>query len=64
MPPHQTGPLQEVDDAIFVVVTMPGLNPPPEQVEREFWSSEERYTQPLLHLAAFFASRFIYGRSR
>ena len=65
MPPHSDWiRLQEVDDAIFVVVTMPGLNPPPEQVEREFWSSEERYTQPLLHLAAFFASRFIYGRSR
>jgi hypothetical protein len=65
MPPHR-GPIddEEVEDRTLVVVTMPGLSPPPEAVEREYWGSEERYTQPLLHLAAFFASKFIYGRPR
>jgi hypothetical protein len=43
---------------------MPGLEPPPEGLDRELWGSAERYTQPLLHLAAFFTSRFIYGRNR
>lgn len=65
MPPHRHAVEDEkIDDATLVVVTMPGLAPPPEAVEREFWGSEERYTQPLLHLAAFFASKFIYGRPR
>jgi hypothetical protein len=65
MPPHRA-PIEdeEIEDKTLVVVTMPGLSPPPEAVEREFWGSEERYTQPLLHLAAFFASKFIYGRPR
>ena len=65
MPPHRN-PIddEEVEDKTLVIVTMPGLSPPPESVEREFWGSEERYTQPLLHLAAFFASKFIYGRPR
>ena len=65
MPPHRA-PIEdeEVEDKTLVIVTMPGLSPPPEAVEREFWGSEERYTQPLLHLAAFFASKFIYARPR
>lgn len=65
MPQHRA-PIEdeEIEDKTLVVVTMPGLSPPPESVEREFWGSEERYTQPLLHLAAFFASKFIYGRPR
>lgn len=52
------------EDKTLVVVTMPGLEPPPADVDREFWGAAERHSQPLLHLAAFFASRFIYGRSR
>ncbi len=65
MPPHRS-PIEddEVEDKTLVIVTMPGLSPPPEAVEREYWGSEERYTQPLLHLAAFFASKFIYARPR
>jgi hypothetical protein len=65
MPPDRA-PIddEKADDKTLVIVTMPGLSPPPEGVEREFWGSEERYTQPLLHLAAFFASKFIYGRPR
>lgn len=65
MPDHSE-PIAEaaLDDKTLVVVTMPGLNPPPEAADRDFWGSEERYTQPLLHLAAFFASKFIYARPR
>lgn len=65
MPQHGDPiPDDDMEKSKLVVITMPGLNPPPEGVEREFWGSEERYTQPLLHLAAFFASRFIYNRPR
>lgn len=52
------------EDDTLVVVTMPGLEPPPADVDREYWGAGERYSQPLLHLAAFFASRFIYSRTR
>lgn len=55
---------QGAADATLVVVTMPGLSAPPEGTDREFWGAEERYTQPLLHLAAFFASKFVYSRPR
>ncbi len=65
MPQHNDPiPDDSMEKSKLVVITMPGLNPPPEGIEREFWGSEERYTQPLLHLAAFFASRFIYSRPR
>lgn len=65
MPQHNDPiPNDSMEKSKLVVITMPGLNPPPEGIEREFWGSEERYTQPLLHLAAFFASRFIYSRPR
>ncbi len=40
------------------------MSAPPEGTDREFWGAEERYTQPLLHLAAFFASKFVYSRPR
>lgn len=65
VPPHDQ-PLvdQGAADATLVVVTMPGLSAPPEGTDREFWGAEERYTQPLLHLAAFFASKFVYSRPR
>ena len=65
MPDHSDPiPAEHALDKTLVVVTMPGLEPPPEGLDRELWGSTERYTQPLLHLAAFFTSRFIYGRNR
>lgn len=65
MPPTRDPiPDDDLEKSKLVVITMPGLSAPPEGVEREFWGSEERYTQPLLHLAAFFASKFIYSRPR
>lgn len=64
--PDHDEPLEDqgAADATLVVVTMPGLSAPPEGTDREFWGAEERYTQPLLHLAAFFASKFVYSRPR
>ncbi|HEX8509349.1 MAG TPA: ATP-binding protein, partial [Propionibacteriaceae bacterium] len=65
MPDHSEPINAELStDKMLIVVTMPGLEPPPEGVDRDLWGSTERYTQPLLHLAAFFTSRFIYARSR
>ena len=65
MPDHADPiPASQAEDKTLVVVTMPGLEPPPEGVDRELWGSSERYAQPLLHLAAFFTARFVYGRSR
>ena len=65
MPDHtEPIPAELSLDKTLVVVTMPGLEPPPEGLDRELWGSTERYTQPLLHLAAFFTSKFIYGRNR
>lgn len=65
MPPHSEPiPAAQAEDKMLVVVTMPGLEPPPEGVDRDLWGSSERYAQPLLHLAAFFTAKFVYGRDR
>lgn len=52
------------DDRALVVITMPGLQTPDPDIPRENWSTEELYAAPLLHLAAFFTSRYIYRRDR
>lgn len=65
MPEHsEPMPASQAEDATLVVVTMPGLEPPPAETDRHLWGSSERYALPLLHLAAFFTARFIYGRAR
>lgn len=51
-------------DATLVVISMPGLVIPDASVEPEQWSNEERYAMPLLHLASFFTTRFLYSRPR
>ncbi|MGV8909321.1 MAG: ATP-binding protein [Propionicimonas sp.] len=50
------------DDALLVVVTMPGVQIPPEGTDQAYWSMDERLSVPLLHSATIFASRFIYER--
>ena len=55
-------PLERSEDKTLVVITMPGLVPPPSDSDPREWSTEQRYTLPLLHLAAFYTTRFIYGR--
>jgi hypothetical protein len=61
-----TGPSEEAsrDDAVLTVLTMPGLVLPPQSVPREHWSTSEQMAVPLLHLAAWYATRTIYGRPR
>lgn len=54
--------LERSEDKTLLVITMPGLVTPDPSLERQQWSTEELYTLPLLHLAAFFTSRFIYAR--
>jgi hypothetical protein len=61
------GPMTEttgVGEAVLTVLTMPGLVLPPASVPREHWSTSEQLAVPLLHLAAWYASRTIYGRPR
>ncbi|WP_148573452.1 ATP-binding protein [Nocardioides caldifontis] len=49
-------------DAPFTVLTMSGLVLPPRNVPREHWSTSEQLAVPLLHLAAWYATRAVYGR--
>ena len=46
----------------LTVLTMPGLVLPPRTVPREHWSTSEQLAVPLLHLAAWYATRAVYGR--
>jgi hypothetical protein len=46
----------------LTVLTMPGLVLPPRSVPREHWSTSEQLAVPLLHLAAWYATRAVYGR--
>jgi hypothetical protein len=46
----------------LTVLTMPGLVLPPRSVSREHWSTSEQLAVPLLHLAAWYATRAVYGR--
>lgn len=50
-------------DAVLTVLTMPGLVLPPRSVPRDHWSTSEQLAVPLLHLASWYATRAVYGRS-
>jgi hypothetical protein len=50
-------------DATLTVLTMPGLVLPPRTVAREHWSTSEQLAVPLLHLASWYATRAVYGRT-
>jgi hypothetical protein len=50
-------------DATLTVLTMPGLVLPPRTVARDHWSTSEQLAVPLLHLASWYATRAVYGRS-
>ena len=50
-------------DATLTVLTMPGLVLPPRNVPRDHWSTSEQLAVPLLHLASWYATRAVYGRS-
>ena len=57
------GQLQDRLDATLTVLTMPGLVLPPRSVPRDHWSTSEQLAVPLLHLASWYATRAVYGRS-
>ena len=50
-------------DARLTVLTMPGLVLPPRSVPRDQWSTSEQLAVPLLHLASWYATRSVYGRT-
>ncbi|RHW25844.1 hypothetical protein D0Z08_17565 [Nocardioides immobilis] len=50
-------------NSALTVLTMPGLVLPPRSVPREHWSTSEQLAVPLLHLASWYATRAVYGRS-
>ncbi|NUR09520.1 MAG: hypothetical protein HOQ45_21255 [Nocardioidaceae bacterium] len=54
---------QDRMDAMLTVLTMPGLVLPPQSVPRDHWSTSEQLAVPLLHLASWYATRAVYGRS-
>ena len=58
----QTEPGAARLSARLTVLTMPGLVLPPRTVPREHWSTSEQLAVPLLHLAAWYATRAVYGR--
>lgn len=60
--PAGTHPFSRLD-ATLTVLTMPGLVLPPRNVAREHWSTSEQLAVPLLHLAAWYATRAVYGRT-
>jgi hypothetical protein len=57
------GQMQDRLDATLTVLTMPGLVLPPRSVARDHWSTSEQLAVPLLHLASWYATRAVYGRS-
>jgi hypothetical protein len=60
--PHG-GPEPDRLDATLTVLTMPGLVLPPRSVPRDHWSTSEQLAVPLLHLASWYATRAVYGRT-
>jgi hypothetical protein len=50
------------DDALVTVITMKGLALPKEGQPRREWTSEERMSTALLHLAAWLTQRSVYQR--
>lgn len=60
---HRALTAEQAVDKPLVVISMSGLVLPDPSTDRDHWSIEELFAQPLLHLAAFYTSRFIYRRS-
>lgn len=56
-------PVPTRDDSTLLVVTMAGLELPPRGVAPEQWSHQQRMSVPLLHLAAHYVTRRVYGLS-
>lgn len=55
---------RDLDSLGLTVLTLRGLVVPNQSVPPSEWSTEERFSVPLLHLAAWLTHRLVYGRPR
>jgi hypothetical protein len=53
-----------VFDERLTILTMPGLQLPPEGVPSSQWTPQQRMAAPLMHMAAWQANRLIYDKPR
>nr|WP_271209481.1 ATP-binding protein [Rhodococcus wratislaviensis]GLK34029.1 ATPase [Rhodococcus wratislaviensis] len=51
-------------DIRLTILTMPGLQLPPEGVPSSQWTPQQRMTAPLMHMAAWLANRLVYEKPR
>ncbi|AKE01181.1 hypothetical protein XU06_30035 (plasmid) [Rhodococcus erythropolis] len=51
-------------DERLTILTMPGLQLPPEGVPSSQWTPQQRMAAPLMHMAAWQANRLIYDKPR
>ncbi|MFF5265207.1 ATP-binding protein [Actinomadura viridis] len=54
----------DLDGLGLTVLTLRGLVVPNQSMPASEWSTEERFSVPLLHLAAWLTHRLVYGRPR
>ncbi|EKT83650.1 hypothetical protein WSS_A06029 [Rhodococcus opacus M213] len=59
------GEVDDVDSSIrLTVLTMPGLQLPPEHTDPSQWTPQQRMAGPLMHMAAWLANRLVYELPR
>lgn len=65
-PEEGTGPdTEDVDRTVrLTVLTMPGLQLPPEGTDPAQWTLQQRMAGPLMHMAAWMANRLVYELPR
>ncbi|MBT2266021.1 ATP-binding protein [Rhodococcus erythropolis] len=51
-------------DIRLTILTMPGLQLPPEGTPSSQWTPQQRMTAPLMHMAAWLANRLVYEKPR
>lgn len=51
-------------DHRLTILTMPGLQLPPEGVDPSLWTPQQRMAAPLMHMAAWLANRLVYEKPR
>ena len=52
------------NDIRLTILTMPGLQLPPEGTPSSQWTPQQRMTAPLMHMAAWLANRLVYEKPR
>ncbi|MFD6356720.1 ATP-binding protein [Nocardia tengchongensis] len=51
-------------DRHLTILTMPGVQLPPEGVDPSQWTAQQRMTVPLMYMAAWLANRLVYEKPR